>query len=140
MNRSSTRPGSDPGVEAGGNGLIGGGQAEILPDLRADAFEDLAQVLEAFDDHGQAIEVADGFGGAGDAAVEAGAVGGAGGEDGFGAGADDLVADLDAGEYDVWVGSFAPDVKIDGVLTITNDSAQEPAVLTADMLAPAAAE
>ncbi len=60
------------------------------------------------------------------------------------AGADNLNPLLDlatgAGEYAVWVGSFAPDVKIDGTLTLTNDSAQAPAVLTADMLAPTLAE
>jgi len=51
-----------------------------------------------------------------------------------------LVLETGAGEYDVWVGSFAPDVKIDGIMTVTADPAQAPAVLTADMLAPTTGE
>lgn len=39
------------------------------------------------------------------------------------------------GDYQVWVGSYAPDATFDGVLTITNDAAARPAPLTTDMLA-----
>jgi len=39
-----------------------------------------------------------------------------------------------AGTYYVWVGSFSPDVKVDGILTITNDANATPAALTSQDL------
>lgn len=39
------------------------------------------------------------------------------------------------GDYQVWVGGYAPDATFDGVLTITADASATPAPLTTDMLA-----
>ena len=53
-------------------------------------------------------------------------------------GADNLNPYLDLtpipGSYQVWVGSYAPDVAVDGTLTITGDQATRPAALTLEMV------
>ena len=39
-----------------------------------------------------------------------------------------------AGSYQVWVGGYAPDVAVDGTLTITDDASVRPAPLTVEMV------